>query len=406
LDILIFTEALYPHGSGAELATYLYAKLLGEKGVNVVVVTNRFYGERETEKKRNLLIYRLPISRGSEVSKYSTLLRTNLLFSTRIDKLLKKTDLVYVPRFWYSSIPLAKTYRKPVIVHLHDYIPICPLSNIYDWRHSRTCDARQSSCVSCICSFELGNRKALSRTLASAVLNSTIGRFWKTCVRMSDAVICVSKAHKDIMMKSDASIGKKIVSIYNPLPEAAYIDIANRGLGYFGGPNCLKGFKVLYDAATEIKKRNRSTEIHATNFFNLSHPFLSRLEENGFTLYGRLNASEFLKLYSRIRCVVVPSIWPETFSYAAVEALLHGRLVVASNIGALPEVTSGCSGVFLFTPQNSAQLADALIHVESLNRENVIDMGISDRETLMRKFDNEKTIHQFLELCTKTSENN
>jgi glycosyltransferase involved in cell wall biosynthesis len=223
---------------------------------------------------------------------------------------------------------------------------------------------------------------------------------------MSDAVICVSKAQKSIIIKADASLANKTVPIYNPLPEVAYIDTANKGLGYFGGPNCLKGFNVLYQAAAEIKARSgKKTEIHATNFLNISRSFLSRARDIGFSLYGRLNAKEFLKLYRRIRCVVVPSIWPETYSYAAVEALLHGRLVVASNIGALPEVTKGCRGVFLSRPEDYAQLADALLHVESLDEENVIDMGISDRETLMRKFNNEETILHFLGLCTRICEN-
>jgi len=47
MNILFLSEWFYPHGSGAELATYLYAKLLNEADFNVVVTTNRFAGERE-----------------------------------------------------------------------------------------------------------------------------------------------------------------------------------------------------------------------------------------------------------------------------------------------------------------------------------------------------------------------
>lgn len=47
LRILFLSELFYPHGGGAELATYLYAKLLSSAEFNVVVVTNRFSGEPE-----------------------------------------------------------------------------------------------------------------------------------------------------------------------------------------------------------------------------------------------------------------------------------------------------------------------------------------------------------------------
>lgn len=48
VNVLFLSELYYPHGGGAELATYLYAKLLSEEGFNVVVVTSRFAGERKS----------------------------------------------------------------------------------------------------------------------------------------------------------------------------------------------------------------------------------------------------------------------------------------------------------------------------------------------------------------------
>jgi hypothetical protein len=53
VNILFLSELFYPHGSGGELATYLYAKLLSEAGINVIVITNRFAGEPDVSKKEN-----------------------------------------------------------------------------------------------------------------------------------------------------------------------------------------------------------------------------------------------------------------------------------------------------------------------------------------------------------------
>jgi hypothetical protein len=55
------SELFYPHGSGGELATYLYARLLSKADFNVVMVTNRFAGESQFSKEGNLTVYRLPL---------------------------------------------------------------------------------------------------------------------------------------------------------------------------------------------------------------------------------------------------------------------------------------------------------------------------------------------------------
>ena len=124
MNILFLSELFYPYGGGAELATYLYAKLLNKAEFKVVVVTNRFAGESEVLKNGNLTVYRLPLFKKGGSVKYSVLKRFDVLLSSFMRKMVKWADAVYIPRFWYSAIPLAKAYGKPVITHLHDYIPI------------------------------------------------------------------------------------------------------------------------------------------------------------------------------------------------------------------------------------------------------------------------------------------
>ncbi|MGA3405813.1 MAG: hypothetical protein ABSD49_08795 [Candidatus Bathyarchaeia archaeon] len=100
MNFLFLSELFYPHGGGAELATYMYAKLLGENGHNVIVITNRFAGEPETAKGPNVTIYRLPMFE-----------RVDVLFCSLLSKLIKWAEMVYVPRFWYSAIPFEVPWR-------------------------------------------------------------------------------------------------------------------------------------------------------------------------------------------------------------------------------------------------------------------------------------------------------
>ncbi|GAA4929262.1 glycosyltransferase family 4 protein [Actinoplanes utahensis] len=47
------------------------------------------------------------------------------------------------------------------------------------------------------------------------------------------------------------------------------------------------------------------------------------------------------RVFARTRALVMPSLWDETFGYTALEALLRGVPVLASNVGGLPEAMLG-----------------------------------------------------------------
>jgi len=43
-----------------------------------------------------------------------------VLFSSFLREVIRWADLAYVPRFWYSAIPFARAYGKPVVTHLRE----------------------------------------------------------------------------------------------------------------------------------------------------------------------------------------------------------------------------------------------------------------------------------------------
>jgi len=190
------------------------------------------------------------------------------------------------------------------------------------------------------------------------------------------------------------------------LPNIPYEDVEGDDFGYLGGLNYLKGIHILYQAVERINHNGRRTiQVHATNFPNLSGPFLDTLRNTGFTFYRRLMKKQYNKLYRQVRCVIVPSIWQETFSYTVVEALLRGRLVIASKIGAIPEVVSGCDGALLFSAGSFEQLVEKILYVKDMNRETMVDLGIRSRKAIERRFSNEKTISEFVHLLNIVSDN-
>jgi glycosyltransferase involved in cell wall biosynthesis len=401
MNVLFLSELFYPHGSGAEYATFLYAKLLSRADFNITVVTNKFDGEPEVSKHGKLSIYRLPLLGESGSVKYAILKRFDVLFSSFMRKMMKWADVIYVPRFWFSAIPLAKAFGKPIITHLHDYIPICSLAILYDETKAKVCDSRSIICSPrCIYAFEKTRNRNFQETLTSVVLNSGVGRYLPKLVELSDSIICVSKSQRNIIARKEPSLSKKLHVIYNPLPKLSIIEMKGDDLGYFGGSDVLKGFRVLYQALSSLNHASsRLIRIHSTKFQVPSEQVARALNGLGFVLYDKLDKSEFDKVYENIRAVVVPSVWHEPWPYVVVEALVQGRFVIASHIGGIPEQVEGCRGVMLFEAGNHKELVDSMEFVAGLEREKIVDLGFQNRETFLRRFNNESSVKDFIGVC-------
>lgn len=401
MNIAFLSELFYPYGGGAELATYSYAKLLNESGLSVVVVTNRFPNEPEFSKSEGFTICRLPLLKRGESLKYSMLKRFDVLFSSFMRRLMKWAEIIYIPRRWYSAIPLAKVYGKPVIVHLHDYLPICPLTVSYDLSKNAICDHYNNFTCSprCIMAYERSNARSSMEALTSVVLNLTVGRYIGKLVTLSDAVICVSKAQKRLIDIAAPFLNNKSCVIYNPLPEYSGNDIHGEDFGYFGGANLFKGFHILLRALRSIHREN--LKVHATKLNNFPNDFAESLNLLGIVAYKRLDNERYRKVCRQVGAVIVPSVWPEPLPYVVSEALASKRLVIASRVGGIPEQVVGCKGAFLFEPGNHKELAEKIEFVSSLDSEATTDLGNHNMEFLTRKFDNQKTLRDFMSLCNK-----
>jgi len=402
MNILFLSELFHPHRGGAELATYLYTNLLAKAEFNLVVVTNRFAGEPSVSKNGNLTFYRLPLLKGRGSIKYSILQRFEVLFSSFLKNLLKWAEVVYIPGSWYLAIPLAKVYGKPVITHLHDYLPICPLTTLYDLSTRTICYHHNRGVCSpkCIVEHERGNGKNSKEALMSAVLNPTVGHFMGRLVALSDSIICVSEAQKRLIMEQMPSIKSKLHVVYNPLPVVPQFNGEGSDFGYFGGSSPLKGFHILGQA---LQKVNPRIKVHATKMSNVSGNMCDALRRLGIIAYKKLDKKTYKDLYKQVQVVIVPSVWPEPLPYVVSEALLSKRLVIASRVGGIPEQVRDLKGAFLFQPGNHERLAELIHHVRGLSKEAKLDLGCQNRESFLKNFNNEKTFRDFLKVLEKCS---
>lgn len=398
MNYLFLSESFYPHYGGAELATYLYAKRLAGKGNKIVVLTNRFPNEPEVSRSKNIVIYRLNLLKNND-SKYSVFFRFDTLISSFLRRLVKWSDIVYIPRLWLNAIPYVKKLGKPVMVHLHDYFPICPLSTIFEFEKKSTCSSPYCK-PSCVWLTERYQNRTQSNAFLSSVLNPTLGSWIGGLVNFADSIICVSNAQKEILVRRLPNLQKKIHVIYNPMPDVSDIALEGNDFGYFGGNNQFKGISVLCESLKIIKKQGQYNPIiYATKMLTQNYSYNSYLGKLGVVAYDKLGLTEFEQMYSSIQTVIVPSIWPEPLPYVVAEALIRGRLLIASKIGGIPELLNGCRGVIEVEPSNTIQLADAISKIMNIDDEEKMRMGRQNRETFLRRFNDEANLNRFISLA-------
>ena len=195
-------------------------------------------------------------------------------------------------------------------------------------------------------------------------MNTFISNNIGTFAEFSDAIICVSKEHRKLLVNNIPKIRDKTHYIYNPLPEYSDIGLENTDYGYFGGLNALKGFHILYQALLKLRKKDVNIRLHATKFpEQYKEKFVN--SKIDFMTYGRLSLQDFNLMYRNVETVIIPSVWPEPLPYVVLEALLRGRLCIASKIGGIPEEVKDCKGVILCNPGEPLELMNAILEVKS-----------------------------------------
>jgi glycosyltransferase involved in cell wall biosynthesis len=169
-----------------------------------------------------------------------------------------------------------------------------------------------------------------------------------------------------------------------------------------GRINRWKGHSVFLDAAERFAAESESVRflIVGDSFAgqeSLTEAVDHRIESS-HALRGRTvrlsHVAEVGRVYEASDVVVVPSIEPEPFGLVAAEAMAAGLPVIASRIGALPEVVDDdCTGL-LVEPGDATSLVAAMreLYASPFRREK---MGRKARKRFERCFRVERYIEDF-----------
>jgi glycosyltransferase involved in cell wall biosynthesis len=116
-----------------------------------------------------------------------------------------------------------------------------------------------------------------------------------------------------------------------------------------------------------------------------ARPGLAEGSPHSMEFVGRLDRARVAAFYRGARFAVVPSLCLEAFGLVATEAMSHGLPVIASRIGALPEIVEDGVTGYLFEPGNARDLAGKM---ERLWKDPDLcrRMGQAGREKVVREY--------------------
>lgn len=254
-------------------------------------------------------------------------------------QLIRSADIVHIAGPSLMPLCIAFCTRTPVVIEHHGYQATC-LNGLLLESSARAvcpghflmghygkcvrCYARESSLVSSLIQLLLmAPRYALSRR---AVANISItGHLMKRQKLPRSEVIYYGIA--DVLDESKS--GRREVS--------AHICFA-----YVGRLVQEKGIPVLLEAAALLRKEDRQFKLLLVGDGPQRALLERTIQSNGLagltTITGYLQGSALEEKLREVDVVVMPSVWEETAGLAAIEQMMSGRLVIASDIGGLAEV--------------------------------------------------------------------
>ena len=111
---------------------------------------------------------------------------------------------------------------------------------------------------------------------------------------------------------------------------------------------------------------------------------------------GFKSGKELDEIIDNARFSLIPSIWYDNLPNVALESFIHGKPVIASNIGSLPELVEDGYNGYLFEAKNEKDLIEK---IKQLDDDNLVKlMGKNSKKQLIDKFSKEKHYEKLIEL--------
>ncbi len=388
MKVLIYTNPFAPTVGGAEKFVMLLAQGLSrlseskiDATVEVTVVTPT-PADDFNDSELGFRIVRRP--------KFSELVR-----------LVREADVVQIAGPCFLPLLLGWLLGRPVVIEHHGYPASCPNGLLFYEPTKTVCPGhflarRYIECLRCN-AVNVGWFKSLQMLLL------TFPRRW-LCGHVAANTPISMHVQRRLELPSSRVI-------YYGIPDApsdveCQVFSPSNGsplcFAYVGRLVSLKGLPLILEAAHTLQKEGYNFQLKFIGD-GPEQAELKRLTEKlglpervQFT--GFMTGTSFQAAMKDVAAVLMPSVWEETAGLAAIEQMMRGKLVIASDIGGLGEVV-GDSGL-RFPPGSTEALAQCMRSVLR-HPEIIAERGGAARRRALDLFRVQRMVEEYLDLYSR-----
>lgn len=303
-------------------------------------------------------------------------------------------DVVHVRMFLWQISPVILTLLKdiPCLYQAAVYKAICPVGTKILPDGS---DCRNRPGKACLNSGCL--------TFQSWVLYMLQHKLWQQWQEAFDLVVALSQGMKNKLEKAGI---KPVEVVYNgiPITQATTSLSSIPTVVYAGRLVPEKGVDILLQAFAQTKTQISQARLLLAGD-GTEKTKLEKLSQNlgiadSVTWLGYLPQEEMERRFAGAWVQVVPSQWAEPFGNVTTEAMMRGTAVIASAVGAQPEIVVEGKTGFLVLPKDVSAWSNKMSRLLS-NSSLTEQMGKAGRDRAISQFSETTRNQKFLEIYTR-----
>lgn len=319
--------------------------------------------------------------------------KTGLRISQLINQI--KPDVIHLHNTARLGLSFLSS-RTPTIQTIHDYWYFCPKSDLLDFS-SRYCEKSYMGFKCILC----------GRDCVPFLTNA----FRKTVIKQFLSRVGLFVFPSEAVMKSfieRAETFKRCIVIRHGIkirdPPQSYDSNYPLRVLFVGRLSKEKGVDRLIKAVNNVE----SLHLDVVGGGDLEKVLRKRVENKrirNVKIHGYLTENEKWSFYEKSDVLAVPSLWPETSSLVAMEAMSKGNVVLVTNLGGARELVDNWVNGFVLEPDPAAIRNRLLYLAKNPDITRKMKREARRKAESSFSFDNhapnvEKCYYQLLEACT------
>lgn len=381
MKILIYSHYFWPSVGGVERVVESLARGFAERGHRVTVVSA------------------IPATAANDSGlPYSVVRQPGLM---QLARLIREHEVVHLAGPALSPMFLAWLLRRPMLIQHHVYQAICPNGLLLYKPNGTVCPGH----------FQAGRHRECLRCNAGSgrwgsfrMWASGFPRLWLSKRAASNVAITNHVQRRLSLPRSQV--------IYNGghCPEMASlpsVDSASPGapasFAFVGRFVAGKGLPVLLEAASLLRSEGFPFRLKLIGDGPERPNIEAAVTDQGLrgqvVFTGMLRGEDLLRETADAVAVVIPSVCEETAGMAAIEQMMRGRVVIASDIGGLGEIVDGAG--LKFPPGDSKSLASCMRRL-ARDPDLMGKLGCDARRRAEAFFREENMVDGHLRLCLES----